>query len=100
MLGEPAGEEDAGDEHEPAVEGAADGPSHDRAENADSELAVERPGERVADDQAAHELRTATAETETDRAAPVLHHQRQVVELQLVDESFQHRAVLARREPV
>lgn len=39
-------------------------------------------------------------ETEADGPAPVLDHQRQVAEAELVDEAFEHGAVFARCEPV
>src|SRR4051812_4175480 len=70
-LGEASPEEEARDEVEAPGQRPAGGAAHDGAEDADPQFAVERPGERVPDDQAADQLRPASCEAE-DRPAPVL----------------------------
>src|SRR5262249_18199574 len=100
LLREPSSEEDSRNEHQPAIERAAERSTHKRAEHADADLAIERPGKRVADDQPAEELGPTAGEPEPDRSAPVLHHQRQLGQRESIDEALEHRAVLARRETI
>src|SRR5215510_12418316 len=99
-LCEPASEERPRYEVERERQRASDRPPHDPAEHSKPAFPGERPGERVADDQVAHQLRPAAAEAEADRPAPVLDHHGQVLQAKTINEALEYVAVLSRGEVI
>jgi hypothetical protein len=72
------------------------GPPITRLNIRNTPLSVERPGKRVADDQATHECRAPPSQAKPDGPAPVLHHHREVPEAEAIHEVLQHITMLFR----
>jgi hypothetical protein len=76
------------------------GAAHDLREPFDAAVAAHRPGPGVADDEGPKPVRVAGGHPQADRTAPVLHHQRDIAQAELVEELFHHPGVLGDGVPV
>src|SRR5215472_244367 len=99
-LCEAASEERPRYEVERERQRASDRPAHDPAEHAKTPFRGQRPGERVTNDQAAHQFRPAAAEAEADRPAPVLDHHGHVLQSKTINEALENPTVFSRGEVI
>ena len=88
VLHEPSSEEDSRDEHEPAIEDAADRYSHQCTEYADAAPLLSGQAQMLPMISRRPSSGRRPAEPESDRSTPVLHRQRQVPQLESIDEAL------------
>jgi len=100
LCANPRAKKNFGTKLKAAVRDRPMGPPITQTEETDRPVTLERPREGVVDDESAYQLRSPPREAEADGAAPVLNHHGQIGQRESVDEAFQRRAVLSRREAV
>ena len=56
-------------------------------------------GESVLDDEASHEFWAPPREAEPNRPSPILYHDREILQAEVIDEMLNHDAMLTRVKP-